>query len=138
MLAESDKAPSLCKSKFFLRKVSFPVTSYLRARSTQGYKTDPHLVIFPECCHNFWVLKSSLFVCRWSQTQSKSKISIGKCSSVKAAHGYKKSSPSYQSNSLNFGYEKIAVITVSDHLNNLFFKTIWMIPIKWLPIENER
>ncbi len=53
------KLPISPNQNYFWKKESSPVTSYLRAWSTQGYKTDPHWIIFPECCHNFWVLKTA-------------------------------------------------------------------------------
>ncbi len=118
MFAESGKAPSLSKSKIFLKKVSCPITSYLRPRSAQGYKTDPHWIIFPECCHNFLVLKNSLFACRSSQTRPKSGTLIGIYTPIKATHGCKKSSPCYQFNSLKFDSKKLFVTTPWDHLKD--------------------
>ena len=112
MPAESGKAPSLSKSKIILKKVSCPITSYFRARSAQGYKSDPHWIVFPECCHNFWVWKKQLICLQVSQTHPKSRISIGIYSSIKAAYGCKKSSPSYQFNS----FKKLSVRSPWDHL----------------------
>ncbi len=118
MSAESGKAPGLCKSKIFLKKVSCPVTSYLRARSAQGYNSVPHWIVFPECCHNFWLLKKQLICLQVSQTHPKSGISIGIYSSIKAADGSKKSSPSYQFNRLHFDFKKLSVRSPWDHLKN--------------------
>ena len=42
-------------------------------------------------------------------------------SSIKAAHGCKKSSPAYQLNSLNFDFKKISVRSPWDHLNDVLY-----------------
>ena len=81
------KAPSLSKSKVFLKKVSCPITRYPRAWQAQGYSIDLHWIFFQESCHSFWVWKMQL---SWLQVVSdipKVWKPFGIGPFIKAAHG---------------------------------------------------
>ncbi len=115
------KLPVFPNQKSFWKKYHAPSLAIWGQVQLRGI-TQSHTELFSQnVVTTFGYLKSSLFSCRWSQTQPKSGI----YSSIKAVHCCKKSSSSYQLNSLKFEFKNISVISPWDHLK--IFSLAWRV-----------